>query len=512
MMQTRQTISPEEALANLAQRQLAKMRLAEFGSYVQPWWKAAKHHLMVAEALEQVELYIRTKGKEGIGRLIVEIPPRHGKTELASKLFPAWLLGKQPDCRVILTAYGADLASDNSRAVRQIVTSPEYQGVFGKLSARAGTAPYGGAGSVELSEDSRAKNNWDLAAPNRGGVVSAGVGGGITGKSEARRKDVLSWYGSSAYTRLEDGGAIVIMHTRWHRQDLTGELIKAMSTNPIADQWHVICLPAVALEDEDYAQSEDDQKMAMLDGLWKDRGDPLGRKPNEALWRDKYDETALRRIRANLEETGQIFEWWALYQQQPRPMDGGFFNINHFEIVDKVDKEEVEKMQWVRYCDLALSEKKTADFNTSVAVGLGKKGNVYLRDMIRVQGWGTFKERLIAAATSPEERGTVWYIEDVAFQALAWQELMMDRRLAGVAVRKMRPQGDKVERARPLQARGEAGKLKLIRGPWNQTFIQECLDFPKGRHDDQVDTASGGLIALADRNRKLTVVKNPFFD
>jgi predicted phage terminase large subunit-like protein len=273
--------------------------------------------------------------------------------------------------------------------------------------------------------------------------------------------------------------------------------------------------------------------MAMLDGLWKDMGDPLGRKPGEALWPDKYDTTALARIRANLEETGQGFEWWALFQQQPRPQDGAFFNINHFEIVDKPDEEDEpstlrqaqgagsgdpesmefgRKIQWVRYCDLALSEKKTADFNTSVAVGMGKSGKIYLRDMIRVQGWGPFKDRLIAAATSEAERGTIWYIEDVAFQALAWQELMTDPRLVGTTIRKLRPQGDKVERARPLQARGEAGKLKLIRGPWNQTFIQECLDFPKGRHDDQVDTASGGLIALAGRNRKLSVVKNPFFD
>jgi len=499
----RSYIRPEEAAANLAQRELARRRLVEFGQYVQKWWKPYPHHMMVAEALEQVELYIQTKGKEGIGRLIVEIPPRHGKTELASKIFPAWLLGRMPDSRVILTAYGADLAQDNSRAVRQIVTSTEFQGVFGDKSLREDP--------VSLSDDSRAKNNWDLAAPNRGGVVSAGVGGGITGKgahllviddpfknreeaeSESRRKEVMSWYVSSAYSRLEDGGAVVIMHTRWHREDLTGQLIRSMSNNPMADQWKVICLPALAMEEEEYAQNAEDQHLAMNEGLWKDMSDPLGRSAGAALWPEKYNESTLAKIKINQEENGQIYEWWALYQQQPRPMDGGFFTSKSFEIVEKAP----EKLQWVRYCDLALSEKKSADFNASVAMAIDGDGNVYLRDMIRMHGWDHFRKQFVVSALSPEERGTIWGIEDVAFQALAFQELIKDPRLAGVSIRRIRPQGDKVERARPLLTRGIAGKLKLVRGAWNQQFITEALDFPKGRHDDQVDTASGGLVMIS---------------
>jgi predicted phage terminase large subunit-like protein len=124
-------------------------------------------------------------------------------------------------------------------------------------------------------------------------------------------------------------------------------------------------------------------------------------------------------------------------------------------------------------------------------------GDVYYRDMIRVQGWIEFKERCKSAMLSDLEKGTTWGVEDVAFQALAFQELMRDRELANVNILRIAPEGDKVTRARPLQGRGKAGKVKLVRGPWIQIFILEALDFPNGQHDDQIDTASGGLQMIA---------------
>jgi predicted phage terminase large subunit-like protein len=504
--------------------------LVAFGEYVHPWWKAARHHQLVAEKLEQVARFIETRGREGIGRLIVEMPPRHGKTELASRLFPAWVLGRLPDSRVILTSYGADLAQDSSRAVRQVVTSTGFAAVFGTLSALDM--------AVELSDDSRAKSNWELAAPARGGVVAAGVGGGITGKgahllviddpfknreeaeSEAHRRAVMKWYSSSAYTRLEDGGAVVIMHTRWHREDLTGQLLKTMVHDGLADQWEVVCMPALAYEAEEYAVSAEAQRQAMLAGLWVDQADSLGRAPGEALWGEKYDALALQKIRVNLEAQGSLMDWYALYQQQPRPNEGGFFSSQNLVVIDALPSspstgsgsEGGEKLRWVRYMDLALGEKATSDFNACVALALGKDGTVYARDMIRVQQWGLFKEKVIQAMLAEWEIGTVWGVEDVAFQALAWQEFMADARLAQVAIRRVKPRGDKVERARPLQTRAEAGRLKLVRGPWTEQFIMECLDFPNGRHDDQVDSASGGLQMLASGSGgRVTVTENPFY-
>jgi len=497
-------LTPELARIERSKRELARRHVADFGQYVLPWWKPAAHHALIAEYLELVETYIRTRGK-GIGRLIIEMPPRMGKTVEVSQIFPAWLLGRLPDSKIILTSYGADLAQDNSRAVRQIVTGERFAAVFGQLSAVEHP--------VELSDDARAKANWDLAEPHRGGVVAAGVGGGITGKgahlliiddpyknredadSEAYRRRVMSWYTSSAYTRLEEGGAVVIIHQRWHREDLIGELLKAMSTDPLADQWVVLCLPALAYSEDELAKTEEEQRQALLEGIWKDREDTLGRKPGEALWPQKYDREILEKIRRNLELNGGLLDWYALYQQQPRPQEGGFFDIPDFEIVEKAP----DGLRWYRYVDLAISEKKTADWNASVAVAMDKDGTVYLRDMIRVQGWLEFRERAKAAMLSDLEYGTTWAVEDVAFQALALQEFRRDAELANVNIISITPRGDKVERARPLQGRAKAGKVKLVRGNWNQAFILEALDFPNGRHDDQIDTASGGLQMIASQ-------------
>jgi hypothetical protein len=136
MIGTSEAVKVNKTVARreLARRELARRHLVEYSEYIASWYHAAKHHKLVAEYLEQVELYIRTKGKEGIGRLLIFEPPRCGKTEQVSKHFPGWVLGKNPDARIILASYGADLATENSRAARDIVYSDKYKALFGNLA------------------------------------------------------------------------------------------------------------------------------------------------------------------------------------------------------------------------------------------------------------------------------------------------------------------------------------------------------------------------------------------
>jgi predicted phage terminase large subunit-like protein len=497
-------VTTEQAAAEKVRREQARRGMMAFTQYVAPWYRAAGHHVMLAGLLEEVLRYIETRGAEGIGRLMVFEPPRHGKTEQVSRLFPSFLLGQMPDSRVIVTSYGADLAQDDSKAIRDYVTSERYGALFGELGTRENP--------VALSQDTRSKANWDLAAPHRGGVVAAGVGGGITGKgahllviddpfknrdeaeSEAYRRRVMAWYQSSAYTRLEDGGAVVITHTRWHPDDLAGQLLRAMVEDPLADQWTILFLPARALAEEDYPRDAAEQAEMLGRGFWMPvGGDPLGREEGEALWPEKYTDVTLERIRANVGN----YDWSALYQQLPRPHEGGFFEEGDFALADAVP----EGLFWMRYVDLALGRTQASDWNTCAAVALDQYGVVWIRDMIRVHELTAFLDQLESWMVSDRELGVLWGVEDVAFQSLVWMDLMKRPRLAGTAITRVKPEGDKVARARALQTRAQQGLVRVVRGKWLRAFFDELADFPTGRHDDQVDTVSGGLQMVSRMSR-----------
>ncbi|MFE6412559.1 terminase large subunit domain-containing protein [Streptomyces sp. NPDC057837] len=229
-------------------------------------------------------------------QVMLTMPPRHGKSQRASRWGPLWYLRRHPTHRVMLASYGADLADDHGRWVRD------------QLRGHSTTL------GIRLDDGSRAANRFDLEQPRgssvRGGMVTAGVGGSLTGKgfnlgiiddpfkgsddanSPAQRERVWNWYQSVFYTRRAPGASIVLINTRWHEDDLSGRIL---ATEP--ENWTLIDLPALALSDED----------------------PLGRQPGQALWPEQYDEEELARTRRAVGER----VWWALYQQQPRPLEGG---------------------------------------------------------------------------------------------------------------------------------------------------------------------------------------------
>jgi hypothetical protein len=239
-------------------------------------------HEQIASKLEAVE-------RRDISRLLIMAPPRHGKTELVSRRFPAWYLGRHPDHDFISASYGSELAQDFGRDVRNIVASSEYQRLFP---------------SVRLAADSQAKDRWHISGG--GGYLAAGVGTAITGRgahifsiddpvksrleaeSAVTRAATWDWYRSVAYTRLMPGAAIVLTLTRWHEEDLAGLLLRQEADG--GDQWEKLILPAIG---------------------------PDGR----ALWEDAYPVGVLDQIRRTIGE----YEWNALYAQQPRPRGGAFF-------------------------------------------------------------------------------------------------------------------------------------------------------------------------------------------
>jgi Uncharacterized protein conserved in bacteria len=461
----------------------------------------ARHVQVLAHKLEEVAKYILTGGKEGINRLMVFMPPRYWKSQTASRKFPAWLMGKNPDLRVILTSYNADLASKHSKAVRDLVQSEEYSQVFGALAST--NEP------VLLDPDSKASASWEIADRN-GGMLAAGVGGGITGfganlfiiddpvkgrkeaSSETLREDSYEWYQSTAYTRVEDHGAIIVIMTRWDVEDLAGQLLKAMVSDPEADQWDVVCMPALAFEEDQYPKSQEDFVENLLRGVFIPMGgDQLGRSAGEPLWVRKHTDAMLKGLSVNMDD----FEFSAQFQQSPRLAKGNFFDEHDFKIVEKAPKG----LRWFRYADLALGKTNTSDWNACYAVAMDDEGGLFIRNPLKVRNLDEFLLFVKAAMLSDEELGTRWGFEDVAFQLLVFKDLLKDKRLAKIAISAVKPVGSKEDRTSSWRGRAKAGKVFLVRGTWNLGFLRVASSFsPTAREDDDVDSVSGGVQMIAE--------------
>jgi predicted phage terminase large subunit-like protein len=466
--------------AELVRRAEARADLLSFVQYTFPRYTIAPLHAQIAARLEEVEAG-RCK------RLIVECPPRHGKSELVSVRFPAWYLGRNPQARVIATSYSAELSFNFSRQCRNIVTGAAYGQVFGAAS--------GLERPVILAQDSRSVAGWDLSEPFRGGYVSAGVGGSITGKgahvlliddpvkdaveaaSAATLDGIWSWYRLTAYPRLEDGGAIIVCMTRWAEGDLVGRLLQAMEDDdPAADRWEVLRLPALAEE-----------------------GDPLGRAPGQALWPEKYDEADLARTRATLGPYG----FAALYQQRPAPLEGNMFPLDQLEIVDAAPADG----PCIRYWDKAATEGGGA-YTAGVRMTRDRDGVYYIGDVVRGQ-WSSSQRNAIMRQTAELDgrRVRVWIEQEPGSGGKESAEISV-KLLAGFVVSIERVTGDKVTRAAPFAAQAQAGNVRLVRGAWNRAFLEEAATFPYSRYLDQIDAAAGAFnkLALAQRHQPARVL------
>lgn len=393
------------------------------------------------------------------------MPPRHGKSEICSKFLPAWFLGVWPDKRVILASYEADFAASWGRKARTLLET------------------YGGQFGIEVAAEPSAADHWDIRG-HAGGMVTAGIGGPITGKgadllivddpvknreaadSPAYRKKAWDWWTSTAYTRLEPNASAIVIQTRWHQEDLAGKLLAEASSG--GERWRIINFPAIAEEH-----------------------DALGRRPGEALWPERYDIEALEKMRRGTLERN----WAALYQQRPVP-DGGFlFHRESFEVVSTVPAGGSA----VRYWDKAGTA-GGGDYTAGVLVAEAN-GIYYIVDVVRGQWSSGERNRVIrqtAAFDGPEV--SVWVEREGGSGGKESAEISIQQ-LAGYNVHADHVTGSKVARAESFAAQCEAGNVKLLRAAWNHDFIDELTMFPNGSHDDQVDAAAGAFnkLAIADR-------------
>ena len=418
------------------------------------------------------------------------MPPRHGKSELVSRRLPAFLLGRNPDARVIIASYGADLANAMSRDVQQIIMSEAYRELFPFTELPA-------KGSRQKATESV----FDIAF-RRGGLRATGVGGGITGmggdfiivddpikdrtdaESETIRETVFSWFTSTLYTRQEKDAGILITMTRWHLDDLVGRLLRRQS-EPDADQWTVISFPALLEREED-----------------RNDGDP--REVGEPLWAGKFDRSALRSIRANGE-----YDWNALYQQTPISSAGGLFKREKFQIIDQ---EPADLKRVVRFWDLAMSSKTSADYTVGVKMGITATGQLVILDVARFQREWDEVEPEVAMTAVRDERGVHVGVEKVAFMSRAVGKLAARPELHSFVIRGVEPDKDKVTRALPFAARVGEGMVSVLRRSWTDALLDELCAFPMGKHDDIVDACSGAYTMLDTHIETKVYSDNVLFD
>lgn len=433
-----------------------------------------------------------------IRRLMIFAPPQHGKSELASVRLPAYWLGRRPDDPIIITSYGATLAESKSRQARDIVEGGEYRSLFGDLRA-------GAIESVQVRPDSRAVQRWQLSPPHRGRVIAVGVGGPVTGhgallgiiddphenweeaQSATMRNRVWEWYRGTFRTRIWEGGAIVLIMTRWHEDDLAGKLLKEQP-----GQWTVLRLPALAESQEE--RDTNDRLMGLAQGA----PDPLGRAAGDALAPARFSANELRSIQRDV--GSMVFG--AEYQGSPRAAEGNLIKRSWLRIVNHAPPATPYR---VRYWDKAASVRKGAKFSAGVRLAIALDGRVVIEDVVHGQ-WTTNERRRVMLQTAQLDaqlfnNGVFTFIEQEP--GSSGVDSVQDEigLLAGHPVFADKATGDKDVRLMPFIAQAEALNVVLLAGAWNQAYIDEMVVVPNGTYRDQVDATAGAY------NRAVEVVR-----
>lgn len=412
-------------------------------------------------------------------RLMIFMPPQNGKSELTSRRFPAFVLGKKPDTRIIACSYSFSLAQGMSRDVQKIIDSREYQQLFPETHLAEGKDP-----------EKRTQGQFDVVG-HRGYYLAAGIDGGVTGmtsdigiiddpiknraeaESDAYRENVWEFYKSAFATRqFGTEGAIILLMTRWHEDDLAGRLMALSNENPDADRWEIISLPAIA-----EARVE---------------GDP--RQIGDALWPEKYPLQELKRRRAGMGE----YDWSGLYQQRPSPSGGGLFKEEWF--AGRVLHVEPAFMRVCRGWDTAGTE-NDGDWTCGVKIGeefiriestgeLNSTGRFVVLDVVREQLGPDGVDKLIRLTADIDGVVCAQREEKEGGSAGAAVIAARTKTLVGIDYAGVQISGSKITRSKPFRAQCEAGNVYLLFGTWNREYVKELCGFPTGKHDDQVDGSS----------------------
>ena len=458
---TDQNLVPEDRikqLANLmdrykslAQGEAAKDSFMKFTNVVWPEFIEGRHHKIMAEKFDRM-----ARGE--LKRLIVNMPPRHTKSEFGSYLVPAWFMGRTPTLKIMQTTHTAELAYRFGRKVRNLMNEQTYKAVFE---------------NVELRADSQAAGRWETS--KGGEYFAAGVGGAVTGRGADlliiddphSEQDALSptalehayeWYTSGPRQRLQPGGSIILIMTRWAENDLTGKLLRQQARDPLADQWEVVEFPALMNDD----------------------------KP---LWPEFWAQEDLLAVKGSL----SVGKWEAQWQQNPTSETSAILKRNWWR---KWEPKELPQLQYVMQSyDTAFSKQESADYSAITTWGVFYENESGPPQIILVdasRGRWEFPDLRRKAL----EEYKYWDPECVIIEAKAsGMPLTQELRTMGIPVVNYSPSrgNDKLTRVNSIAPMLESGLVWAPDTTWAEEVIEECAAFPAGEHDDYVDTVTQAL-------------------
>jgi len=446
-------------LAQLEKNEACQKDFLTFVRTVWPEFIAGRHHKIIADKLDRV-----ASGE--LKRLIINMAPRHTKSEFASFLFPAWMMGRRPSMKIIQATHTTELAVSFGRKTKNLLDSDEYKEIFP---------------DVRLAADSKASGRWDTSS---GGMYYAvGVGSNLAGRggdlviiddphseqtamSSAGFDDAWDWYTGGPRQRLQPGGSIVLVQTRWSEKDLTGQLLRSMAKDPLADQWEVVELPAI-FED----------------------GSPC--------WPEYWSLEDLTSVKESIPPS----KWNAQYQQNPTGEENAIIRREQWRCWEPTKIPQLEYV--IQSYDTAFSKKQTADYSAITTWGVfypnegGGGPNLILLDSQKGR-WDFPELKQIAL-----DNYKFWEPDTVIVEAKAsGTPLTQELRSMGIPVVNFTPSrgNDKVTRVHSVSPLFEAGMVWAPDEVWADELIEEVAAFPNGEHDDLVDSMTQALMRYRQGN------------
>ena len=443
------------ALLEMDRVERCKESFLFFAKQMWPVFISGRHHAIMADAFERV-------ANGSLKRLIINMPPRHTKSEFASYLLPSWFLGKFPEKKIIQTAHTAELATGFGRKVRNLVSSEVYTKVF----------------DTKLSTDSKAAGRWNT---DKGGDYFAiGVGGAVTGKGadlliiddphseqEAKQNNpavfdnVYEWYTSGPRQRLQPGGAIIIVMTRWAKRDLTGQIMKKSAGDGV-DEWEVIEFPALL---------------------------PSG----TPLWPAFWKKEELEAIKAEI----PVAKWEAQYQQNPTGNEGAIIKRSDWRMWE--DRHPPQCDYIIQSWDTAFEKNNRADYSACTTWGVFDHPNQHGDMKTNIILLDAFKQRM----EFPELKAKAYELYQefepdslIVEQRAAGAPLIYELRKMGIPLQGFTPSkgNDKISRVNSIADLFASGVVWCPETRWAEEVMDEMASFPNGDNDDLVDSSSQALI------------------